>query len=563
MATSADSTTTTAVTNSITTPVADATSAQTGWEGSIVMINAFNASGSDPQQGYAQTLAPLPFTSGAASLAPGDQDSITLDTATPIYNVIAAQADNLFPALMTSEMASLQPPYDFPPLTVQTTDSSSCANALAFYQNISALPTSNLAKQFAAACTAAGTSAVSAGSIDSAVDAFFQGTKQYQNVTLDTYTAATTYVNRFANAWADFQSSYTYYLYKGSGAPAGSGGQAVAEGTVTLTQAPGPPSPTDTSGGYTITYDNGSPTPLYFSNGQLVSSTSQDEPLIALACSYAQLSQFTGNASDAATLVPVIFGTANGVQVIGIYVQQPGPSLLESIENFFQSNGMQLLMQVLGLVMGVKLVLDGLSWLKGKLTSQQQENGGDPPNGDQVQQAQQEAQGVEADNAAAQQDVADRLGDGAPQIPDPAALPQAQDDAQVALEEQQIQERVDSEEEEIEAQADELQVEAEVESTSEMEQIALDERAEMGELEQIDPFDVSASESTLDAVQGAVGQDQVAVDAIEQQEGGELSSQEQAEVEAAEEAAQEEEEEQQEEDDAEADDEAGDDLEDL
>lgn len=116
-------TTTTApcsVTNDIVTPVQYATSTQTGWDGSVAILNAYNANPNDLQQGYAQTLQLEQFASGNDSLASGASDTLELDESTPLYNLIVAQANNLFPVLTTAEMLSFGTPRTFPPLTVDS-----------------------------------------------------------------------------------------------------------------------------------------------------------------------------------------------------------------------------------------------------------------------------------------------------------------------------------------------------------------------------------------------------------------------------------------------------------
>lgn len=525
-------TTTTApcsVTNDIVTPVQYATSAQTGWDGSVAILNAYNANPNDLQQGYAQTLQLEQFASGNDSLASGASDTLELDESTPLYNLIVAQANNLFPVLTTAEMLSFGTPRTFPPLTVDSDASASCANALQFFQNISAFPTSNLATGFTAACTSAGTAATSADDIDSAVDAYFQSTKGFQNVTFDSFIAAQSYLATFANAWANFATSYTYYLYKGSGAGIGEGGSAEAVGTVTFTQTPpsGVPSPTDTSGGYTITYENGGDsTTLYFSDQQLVSSTTVDIPPIGLQCTYAQLSAFSGNAADAETLVPIIFGNANGEQVMGINVEEPGPSWLQNADNFFQSNGMQVLMGCLGLLMGAKLVFDGLSWLKGKLTATQESNpGGAPPSGQQAAADRQQANENVNDAQPDAQAVADRVGgDPPPEVPAPAELPQAEAAVQAQLEQQQLADEAGGEADAILEQSDAVQAEASIGLTQAEEQVAEDEVSDMDQLQQLDPTNVAATESTLSSVGKQTTADNVTVSEIEQQIGGELST---------------------------------------
>jgi hypothetical protein len=553
------------ITNNVTTPVPTTTTAQTGWDGSIVVINAYNPSSTSSEQGYEQTLQLLQFSGGEDALSAQSNGAIMLDQA--LYDLIIAQSNNLFPVRDVAELSGLTPPYIYPSIAVCNSDSAACANAMLFYQDITAFPTSNLAKQFNQVMTQAGQSGSSAADIEKAINTFFQGTKQYENVTFSAYIATTTYLATFANAWANFASTYTYYLYRSSGTPAGSG--ATSAGIVTLVRTPGDsvPSPTDTSGGYTISYSfiglPTPPTPLYFSSQQLVSSTSEDIPPICLQCSYAQLSQFTGKASDATNLVPIIFGNWNGQQVIGVSYDQPNdPDFIASVENFFNSKGMQLLFQILGLVMAAKMIGEGISWLQGKLAKTQQENGGEAPNAQQLQEAQGQAAQVEGQIQAAEQGVANRL-DAGVQVLAVEQIPDVQDMVQQAAEQEAVEDQVQEEEGELQAEDEEIEALAEVGVNQPLENVATDVRNESSELDAIDPSQDPAAESKLEAVEGEIGTDNKSLEQIAEQDAGDLSEQEQQTVEQSTAKEQQEQEEQEEEASEEGDIVEGDDVGDL
>jgi hypothetical protein len=327
------------------------------------------------------------------------------------------------------------------------------------------------------------------------------------------------------------------------------------------------PSPTDTSGGYTISYSfiglPTPPTPLYFSSQQLVSSTSEDIPPICLQCSYAQLSQFTGKASDATNLVPIIFGNWNGQQVIGVSYDQPNdPDFIASVENFFNSKGMQLLFQILGLVMAAKMIGEGISWLQGKLAKTQQENGGEAPNAQQLQEAQGQAAQVEGQIQAAEQGVANRL-DAGVQVLAVEQIPDVQDMVQQAAEQEAVEDQVQEEEGELQAEDEEIEALAEVGVNQPLENVATDVRNESSELDAIDPSQDPAAESKLEAVEGEIGTDNKSLEQIAEQDAGDLSEQEQQTVEQSTAKEQQEQEEQEEEASEEGDIVEGDDVGDL
>ena len=152
-------------------------------------------------------------------------------------------------------------------------------NAWLFCQDISANVTGPMAQQFVQMGAGLMQTAQSANDIDTAVNGFFQSYPEYQNVTLDNYVLVNSYPYTYANAWANFSSSYTYYLYADPGislTPAGKvvfTRQALQGGSVPVTDGQGN---RNSNGNYAITYhqDDNDTTgmPLYFSFAMLVSS---------------------------------------------------------------------------------------------------------------------------------------------------------------------------------------------------------------------------------------------------------------------------------------------------
>jgi hypothetical protein len=118
-------------------------------------------------------------------------------------------------------------PPNFTPQTATAAEQQSIANADLFYQTIQAYPTSQLATDYQTAMSRTITSASSQanGSANSTanasdtitqnVNAFFQGTKQFQNVTLASLVAVESYYDKFPFIWAQYKST-TYYLYSRS-----------------------------------------------------------------------------------------------------------------------------------------------------------------------------------------------------------------------------------------------------------------------------------------------------------------------------------------------------------
>ncbi len=472
-----------AITNNISVtsiPAAYAGSAQTGWDGSIVCINAYNTGTDTALQVYEQTLSLLPFASGSTTLPETKSSTIELNVTYPgttspavIYDLIFAQSNNYFPVLDISTMQGFVAPYSYSPITISTNNISSTANAFQFYQDICAFPTSTLAQNFTAAVNSTSQSANTAASITSAMSQFFANTKAYQNVSYDGYIAVTTYLNTFAYAWANFASTYTYYIFTSgtiTDASSGTIPTAKALGTITFTRTGTAAGVTDTSGGYTIVYTDTSSkkTTLYFSSGQLVSSTTQDVPSIALQFSFAQLSQYTSKSSDGATIVPIIAGNIYGTKVLGIgtnIANVSSPDVLTAIQNFFDSKGMADTLMVMNLAMGLDVICKGLKGLSKLLIKSVKANLGKNPTPAQVDQAKTLNNADTTKNLAKSQKVANRLSSSNKVSTDVAGQQKA---ATTTLEAQSVNEQIQVQEEEVDNAESELLEEAKLEVNKNM-----------------------------------------------------------------------------------------------
>lgn len=345
-----------------------------------LVLDAYNTTSTNPKQVYGQTLKTLPLQSGGNVLNSATSGTVTLnDYSTDskgnqiyntVYELILARATDLFPVDNTSVMQSFSTPPTYPAVNVPQGSLTNMQLAYQFCQTIMAYPTSNLSTQFQAAMNSA-LSATSTGSIDQTMNAFFASTKQYQNVTFSMYMAVSTYLTYFANAWANFASTYTYYLYASGTASNGSNtANPKFIGSLTLTQKTNPSgqaNPSDNNGGYTITFvdSNNNSTPLNYSNGQFVSSLTQDVPAICLQCTYVLKSQLSNNSSDN-QIIPVISGMVNGAKVMGVDTKQDSPEAPGSLYSFFHPTTFQ---GWLSLFMGVFGVLMALEWAGSKLAA--------------------------------------------------------------------------------------------------------------------------------------------------------------------------------------------------
>ncbi|CBS89323.1 protein of unknown function (plasmid) [Azospirillum lipoferum 4B] len=533
--------------------VAPATPAQpqTGWNGDIVVINAYNSAPSGTQQGYEQTLALLPFT-GGNTLAPSATDSITLDQVLngvpmSIYDLLIAQANNLFPVQVVSEMMSFTT-FDYQAITVEPSAANAdpFIGAWQFYQIITADPSCNLATGFTAACNSASSSAAQSSDVDSTVNQFFKGTQSYQNVTFASYVAVSTYLTSFAAPWANFQNSYTYYLYVSGG----EGTEAKAYGSVAfvLNQASGLPSPTDPSSGYTITYTDtsGNTTPLYFSKGQLVSSTTQDNPPICLQMAYSPLSTFTGQSSDYNTIMPMTSGIVNGQQVVGVNEQQSDwQDFLNFLGTVLNNQYVQLFVQITGVAMGIKTVVDGVAWLKGKLASTQAANKGTPPTQEQVSEIKGQLPEVQQGIQTELQTKLNDVGSGGT-VPAPSAMPEAQTNLQSQMVQNNTEDQITEVKDGIAKEQTELQDDAEVSVNTGVETDASNLRQVAGDVNSLSPTDPQAPQK-LAADETSLSNIQTDLTKQNEQDSAGMASNEKATVQAAEEEEETEEEEEKEE----------------
>jgi hypothetical protein len=255
-----------------------------------------------------------------------------------LYDLLPSTANWLAPvANMTVMQAGL--PRSYPATTVTAASAPAFQNAGAFLQTISAYPTSALAKSYqqavsqavsaagnasGAANDAPGSAEATAQNIPATVNAFFEGTKDYQNLTQDKVVVVQSYYDTFPFVWAEYANGpTTYYLYS-------SNGHATSfVGTISLT----PPAVLNVAvanAGYTCTFTpaaNGSDTStvavtasaaksLTYTGGLFVNDVDADVPEIALRGTFQVKSTFTGKAADT-QIITVLTGSVNSATCIG------------------------------------------------------------------------------------------------------------------------------------------------------------------------------------------------------------------------------------------------------
>ncbi|XYH95039.1 hypothetical protein ACMHYB_45670 [Sorangium sp. So ce1128] len=561
-------------TNGITVPTTGTTPGQTGWDGSVCVISGFNTTSSSSVQGYEQTLTLLLFSDGTNTVADGDTSkTLMLDLDTPGttnlmfgYNLLIAQPNNLFPVAAGGEMYSqnASKQWQFPAISIpgpSPADSSSGINAFIFVQNLQAFPSSDMAQSFTTALNNA--LAGPPADIDSTMNAWFATTESFKDVYYSAYLAAQSYVTAFAFAWANFASSYTYYVYT-TGEATGStttGGTVSLLGTITFTQnaQSGIPSLTDPTGGYTITYQpaSGSSVQLTFADGQVLNADGGDEPAICLQATFMNKSNVTGNQSDYGTIVPSLAGTVYGQQAIATAYQQDLSSGTSGLQTFLNSAGWQLTMDIMNIAMGVKALGEIVGWVYGKASGWWNgSNQPDPPTTSDV-----DAQ--ESANVEQTQDVLQGANPNA-DVPDAQELPAGQQQLQQEVITQNNETQLTELQDELNAEAAEVETDLEFENNTQIETEASDLMGEETTLEGINPSASDASQqiSTLQQsnvqLQDQIAQENTALEAsMSQTEATSLENASEAEDDEIEEEEEEQEQEEHEEEDEEDGDDGG------
>lgn len=565
--------------NGITVPTTGTTPGQTGWDGSVCVLSAFNTNSSSSAQGYEQTLTLLQFSDGTNTVTTGTTKTLMLDldtpgTSTPMlgYNLLISQPNNLFPVASVGEMANLLSG-EFPAINIpgpSPADSSTGINAFIFVQNLEAFPSSAMAQSFTTALNSA-SAATSTTQFNDTMNAFFAQTVSFQDVTYSAYLAAQSYVTAFAFAWANFAASYTYYVYT-TGEATGStstGGTVSQLGTITFTQnaQSGIPSLTDPTGGYTITYQpvNGSSVQLTFANGQVVSPAAGDEPpAICLQGTFMNKSNATGNNSDYGTIIPGLAGTVYGQQAIATAYQQTLSSGTSGLQTFLSSGGWQLTMDIMNIAMGVKALGEIAGWVYGKVSGWW--NGSNQPDAPSTSEVQTQADA----NVEQNQDVLEQANPNA-DVPDGQEISAGQQQLQQQVITENNTEQAAGIQDELNAEADEIEAQLELENNATIETEASNLRAEETQLEQIDTSASGASQQLSDLqqsnvqLQSQIAQENTSIEQqVSQQEAASLENANEAEQEEIEEQQEEEEQEEQEEEDEEDGDDGGrDEMEDV
>ncbi len=392
----------------------------------LAVISAYSADDTNARQVYNQTLTLLKTSSGASTVANSNAADVELVGATGqvIFDLLYSRPANLYPVRNASLLAISS---NAEALTVTETDAATMTNAFTFIQTISAYPSSTLAQNYAAAAQNAANGTSNQG-ITSAMSAFFASTSQFKDLDVVTVTTAQTYLSAFAFGWAQSKASYTYFLYAPGTASSGSDSASPSQlGTLTMVQKSNPPvpaDPTDPSGGYTLSFtdSNKNVTPLFYSNGQFVSSLTEDVPALCFKGLFTLKSQFSGNVNDTEVL-PILHGSINGATALGLNFQLPASDDTDEWYALFHPKNFYQFLQSVAFIVGVLMALE---WVGSKLVSlgkyiKDKWNGEVPKSQEQL--LADFADRLEANQKALLDKLAERFGPQDPvNVPEPAAI---------------------------------------------------------------------------------------------------------------------------------------------
>lgn len=460
----------------------------------LIVLDAYTEDGDGVLFDYHERLRVVPFDSGKKFLANGEQDTVTLcrmvthtnsvthKTRTfpsPRFTLILADPCTLFPIKQQFEKINDDVPKPYPyttnPITVTDEDAKLAAKAIQFIQQISAYPTSKMAKAFAETLKSSTDS--SPDEKDEAFLKFFKGTKDFTELTWDLYLLASTYMTAFASNWVPPQThvpynsdrivpahdTYSYWLYSPAnmGGDTSTGGRGQASpatcfGVVAFKDHKNsfPMDTTDSQSGWTIVFSKdgfakdggGNTTPLYFKYGQFADQQS-DISNIALQGCWALKSIFTGDPTDFA-MSPALVGKVGNTQVIGVPIRpqdrwdKDAQRYKKFFGNFFQNLTLKSLIHIFMLGVGLWMAVDFLTQKiggKSKRTKDVKDLENDGKDLTPEQEAAVKARGLVDDARAkallekqARELGEDPVTEEPVQIPDETALPQAQETAKAA-----------------------------------------------------------------------------------------------------------------------------------
>lgn len=338
----------------------------------VIIASVFDNSNSG-KIGYAQQLSAFPANANPIAIAANETGTITLNKTFDnqpllVYDLATMRTQDLFPIsnhsaipidCKTHPSPKCDGGYDFyyTDITIKQDEADAMQQSYEFNKGILSHPDSDLAKTFANILSEYQSDPEK---LEQQVNSFFQNqTKNYTKCTLDSFVAASTYSQQFAFAWANLQSSYTYYVFQvaRNQQPSASGMTSIAKIVFTKkSNAPNPADVSDRNGGFDITYEpkNGETRKLSLVNGSLITASNPDFPDVALLVSFTIKSMFTGNVNDT-EIWPVLAGKIDGFTVIAVGQDSKAPP--DSWYEFFHPQTAQQWAGLIGSIIGLAFAI--------------------------------------------------------------------------------------------------------------------------------------------------------------------------------------------------------------
>ena len=352
----------------------------------VAVLDFYSTNSKSTAMIFEETLTLAETTDGSKTIANGSTKTVDLSKVsnklglkTPLnaYSLLFVRGSDAFPYLNQPVNFGPMDPKN-PSVSVESDSVGKMKLGLKFVANVQALPTSDLAKNYAAALNTT-TNATNPDDSNNAISQFFANTTAYKTLDNTIVTTVQTWLNTFPLIWTGFNpttlepsqnDTQTFYLYSPGTESSGSTTTSPqSQGTLVLTRTNKSPDPGDKTSGYTCKFqpDSGNSTQLTYQKGQFVSKPDSELSPIAIQPTFVLKSTLTNNTSDN-VLIPMVAGTVNGVKVMGTTTEQNSESSWYAFwhPKTFQAT-LSLMLSLFGIVMAVEFVGKGLYWLIKKI----------------------------------------------------------------------------------------------------------------------------------------------------------------------------------------------------
>jgi hypothetical protein len=332
------------------------TNSTSGSKKNLVVIDASVDSDSPGEFYYDQHTTLLSLSSNEDYIVPGKSGSVVIPDVhkdklgnSLTFTFIIAEAETLAPVKSVTCIADLS---DLEDLTIDDGTIDTIQTVFDFNRNITAFPYSDLATGFAALDY----------TDEHAVNSFFNNTRDYQEVTLDSWHLVRSYYNALPYGWANGKDT-TIYLYSGTFENNLDTDVVRSIGSISITNNWTLPLPLTVPDPFKIELKLSDDTTvqLVFSNGVFWDSGDAETARLSLAGSFIVPSQLAlGNRKN--DIVTFLAGTINGNKAFGMEGDAPnGKDDDGGLRGLFDvhsvKEGLTLAMYFIGLALGIGILV--------------------------------------------------------------------------------------------------------------------------------------------------------------------------------------------------------------